>query len=117
MRLWGRWSCLRRGLRRFRPLVGVRLCIARLTTVCLFFLSFSRLPLLTFEPTVRLVATPPWFSLFFTFIAAVVLLKAGKVARAAAILNANLETSDKKAKSEASDEREIESCLEKVDVS
>ena len=43
------------------------------------------LPLLTFEPTVRLVAIFPWFSLFFTFIAAVVLLKADKVTRAAAI--------------------------------
>lgn len=96
----------------------VRLCIARLTTVCLFFLSFSRLPLLTFEPgTVRLVAIFPWFSLFSTFIAAVVLLKADKVARAAAILNANVETSDKNAKSEANDERETESCVEKVDVS
>jgi len=65
---------------------------------------------------IRLVAIFPWFSLFFTFIAAVVLLKADKVARAAAIVNANLETSDEKAKSEASDEKETESRLEKVDV-
>ncbi|EDR10097.1 uncharacterized protein LACBIDRAFT_325698 [Laccaria bicolor S238N-H82] len=65
---------------------------------------------------IRLVAIFPWFSLFFTFIAAVVLLKADKVARVAAVLNDNLETSDKKAKSEASDEKETESRLEKVDV-
>lgn len=65
---------------------------------------------------IRLVAIFPWFSLFFTFIAAVVLLKADKVARAAVILNANLETSDEKAKSEASDEKETDSRLEKVDV-
>ena len=64
------------------------------STVCPFCLSFSRLPLLTFEPAVRLVAIFPWFSLFFTFIVAVGLLKADKVARASAILNANLETSD-----------------------
>ena len=76
----------RRWLRRFRLLVGVRLCIARLTTVCLFAPSLSfPLPLLTFELTVKLVAIFPWFSLFFTFIAAVVLLKADKVTRAAAI--------------------------------
>ena len=80
---------------------------SRLTAVCLFFLSLSHLPLLTFEPTVRLVAIFPWFSLFFTCIAAVVLLKGDKVAHAAAILNANLETSD---------ERETESRLETVDV-
>ena len=43
------------------------------------------------------------------------LLKAD-MARAAAILNANLETSDEKAKSEANDEKETESRLEKVDV-
>ena len=77
---------------------------------------FSCLPSLTLEPTVRLVAIFPWFSLFFTFIAAVVLLKANKMARAAAIVNADLETSDEKAKSEASDEKETESRLEKVDV-
>ncbi|EDR10105.1 uncharacterized protein LACBIDRAFT_293728 [Laccaria bicolor S238N-H82] len=65
---------------------------------------------------IRLVAIFPWFSLFFTFIAAVVLFKADKVARAAAVLNANLETSDEKARSEASDEKETESRLEKVDV-
>ena len=65
----------------------------------------------------HLSTVPTWFSLFFTFIAAVILLKGDKVARAAAILNANMETSDKKAKSEASDDRETESCLEKVDVS
>ena len=99
---------------RFRLLVGVRLCIVRLTTVCLFYPFFSCLPLLTFEPTVRLVAIFPWFSLFFTFIAAVVLLKADKVARAAAI--ADLEMSDEKAKSETSDEKETESRLEEVDV-
>ena len=95
--------------------MGVRLCIVRLTTVCLFYPFFSCLPLLTFEPTVRLVAIFPWFSLFFTFIAAVVLLKADKVARAAAIVNADLEMSDEKAKSETSDEKETESRLE-VDV-
>ena len=44
------------------------------------------------------------------------LLKADKVARASAILNANLETSDKKAKSGASHEKETESRSEKTDV-
>jgi hypothetical protein len=43
------------------------------------------------------------------------LLKADKVARAAAILNADLEMSNEKTKSEASDEKETESPLE-VDV-
>ena len=38
-----------------------------------------------FELTVKLVAIFPCFSLFFTFIAAVVLLKADKVTHAAAI--------------------------------
>ncbi|KIK01808.1 hypothetical protein K443DRAFT_678091 [Laccaria amethystina LaAM-08-1] len=64
---------------------------------------------------IRLVAIFPWFSLFFTFIAAIVLLKADKVARAAAVLNADLEMSNEKTKSEASDEKETESRLE-VDV-
>ncbi|KIK01823.1 hypothetical protein K443DRAFT_98023 [Laccaria amethystina LaAM-08-1] len=63
----------------------------------------------------ELIVIFAWFSLFFTFIAAVVLLKADKVARAAAILNANLETSDEKANLEASDEKESESRLEKGD--
>jgi hypothetical protein len=47
---------------------------------------------------VRLIVIFAWFSLFFTFIAAVVLLKADKVARAVAVLNANVETSDGKEK-------------------
>ena len=50
-----------------------------------YSMSLLPLPLLTFEPTVKLVAIFPWFSLFFTLIAAVVLLKADKVTRAAAI--------------------------------
>ena len=44
------------------------------------------------------------------------MLKADQVARAAAISNANLEMSDEKATSEVSDEKEMESCLEMVDV-
>jgi hypothetical protein len=74
-------------------------------------LPLSRLLLLTFEPTVKLVAIFPWFSLY----RGGCLLKADKVARAAAILNANLETSDEKANLEASDEKESESRLEKGD--